>query len=194
MKNIFCLFKDSSSPENKITPQGNMSCTHGQFIKFNKCYLFIWYKGRFKRYLKNERISFFKRRALTYQKELIKLNFLFNSIKVVFSPIILDEKIITFKRHFDTYFYKSSQSSDDYFEGYYIYEISQYSFVKHLGSNIFSCANGNHISINYICDGIRDCMGASADKSNCTYTTLTDPRMPCSFYHKRTQNNTCIFT
>ena len=195
---VFCQIEENTILNTDLVKAypGSKSCIKGSILKSNNCYLFTWHKLG-ERLLDNCQSN----TPSVFQAE--KFQFLFDAVSDILPPLFSPDfkDIITYKRHWNTYSYNYTYSSDyTKEEGMYICVGNK--SVEWKGNHVFRCDSGVYISYKLVCDGKYDCPGhISVDEVGCkcnttfNYTSqckISLQTKQCSDFYFKTMKNTCM--
>ena len=165
-----CQF-EADMPYMKLNVENFLLQKYSCILKNGTYYLFDWFDSN------SKNIKHTKRNIVHKISDVKKFEFLFQAIHTVFPPILLydlSHQISYSKVDLSNILqYKTQVIRDNMYEGLIITKENPNIFIK--GGNIFECENKVYISMQSICDVIKDCPGYQhTDENNCNNITIVN--------------------
>ena len=163
-----CQF-EADMPYRKLNVENLLLIKYSCISVNETYYLFDWLNSS------NKNIKLTQQNIVHNLSHIKKFEFLFQAIQTVFPPILLydlSHKISYSKADVSNILqYKTQVIRDNMYEGLIITKENPNIFIR--GGNIFECENSVYISMQSICDLIKDCPGhQSTDEYNCNNITI----------------------
>ena len=160
-----CQF-EADMPYMKLNVDTLLLVKYSCIVKNGTYYLFDWLDSKMKDFRQT------KRNIVHKISDVKKFEFIFQAIHTVFPPIILYDLSykISYSKVSNVFHYKMHAIRDNIYKGLIITKEDPNTFTK--GGNIFECENKIYISMQSICDMIKDCPYLSTDEYNCNNITI----------------------
>ncbi len=193
---IYCmksklLYSDNTLETNQNSIEQDRSCLPSCLRKLNKCYLFIW-----KDYSVPNLFQIKPSLTPPTTTDGKLLHNIFDALLAPFPPIVQHkDTVLQLKPNHMLQMVGISLSklgSQSQTQGFQIFEKNLEKIIR--GSNLFQCKYSPHISSNFICDVVKDCLFDESDELNCVnqVKAVTNcPRASCSPLHYISARGLC---